>query len=81
MNDVDACEPFCNALVGRFAFNNPPMDAIHKFFMSLDFKGDCSVGLLDATHILIQSFLEENYTRIFVCRIWFTQSSPMIVSK
>ena len=44
---------FHNALVGRFNTGRPPMEVVHKFFMTLGLKGSCSVGLLDAKHVLI----------------------------
>ena len=70
-------EPYKNALVGRFAVKRPPMEAIRRFFVTLGLKGSCSVGLLDAKHVLIRPEVEEDYTRLFVRRTWFIQNSPM----
>lgn len=39
------------------------------------------MGLLDANHVIIQLSIEEDYTRIFIRRIWFINKSPMTVSK
>nr|XP_027099129.1 uncharacterized protein LOC113718420 [Coffea arabica] len=74
-------EPFKNALVGRFALRRPSMEVIRKFFVTLGLKGECSVGLLDANHVLIQPSTEEDYTRLFVRRTWFIHNAPMTVSK
>ncbi|XP_071933805.1 uncharacterized protein [Coffea arabica] len=73
--------PFRNALIGRFALRRPPMESIRKFFVSLGLKGEVSVGLLDAKHVLIRPSLEEDYSRLFIRRMWFFQNSPMAISK
>ena len=39
------------------------------------------MALLDANHVLIRPRVEENYTRLFVRRMWFIKSSPMTISK
>ena len=57
------------------------MEVIWRFIISLGLKGDCPVGLLDSSHVLLHPVLEEDYTRFFVCRTWFIQGSHMIVSK
>ncbi|XP_071928035.1 uncharacterized protein [Coffea arabica] len=74
-------EPFRHALVGRFGFSRPSMDLIRKFFISLGLKGDCSVGLLDQNHVLIRPSLQEDYTRLFVRRLWYVHGSAMTISK
>lgn len=78
---LQLAEPCKNSLVGRFSFSRPPTEVVRKFFTSLGLKGDCSVGLLDSNHVLIQPILVKGYTRLFVCRTWFIQGSPMVVSK
>ena len=69
--------PFQHALVGRFSYSRPPMEAVRKFFLSLGLKGECAVALLDSNHVLIRPTREEDYTRLFVRRTWFIKSSPM----
>ncbi|XP_071909746.1 uncharacterized protein [Coffea arabica] len=73
--------PFKNALVGRFPFRRPPMEAIRGFFVSLGLKGDCDVGLLDLNHVLIRPSTAEDFTRLFVRRSWFVKGAQMLVSK
>ena len=74
---LQLARPFQQALVGRFSYSHPPMETIRRFFLSLGLKGDCA----DANHILIRPSVEEDYTRLFVCRTWFIRSSPMTISK
>ena len=78
---VGLTEPYKNALVGRLTFKRPTMEVIRRFFITLGLKGSCSVGLLDAKHVLIRPELEEDYTRLFVRRTWFIQQSSMQISK
>ena len=73
--------PYRNALVGRFAAARPSMEVVRKFFVSLGLKGECDVGLLDQRHILIRPALEEDYTRLFLRRVWFVNNAPMVISK
>lgn len=74
-------EPHRNVLIGRFSYSRPSMEVIRKFFVSLGLKGACSVGLFDTNHVIIRPTQEEDYTRLFVRRTWFVQSSPMTISK
>ena len=57
------------------------MEAICKFISTLGLKGECPLGLIDAKHVMIWSQLEEDYSRLFLLRTWFIQSSPMTISK
>lgn len=61
-------EPYHNVLMGRFPFSQPPMEIVHKFFISSRLKGSCLVGIFDLTHIIIQPELEKDYTKLFVRR-------------
>ncbi|XP_071918822.1 uncharacterized protein [Coffea arabica] len=74
-------KPYRNALVGMFAFNRPPMEVIRRFFVTLGLEESCSVGLLDAKHVLIRPEVEKDYTKLFVRCTWYIQKSPMQLSK
>lgn len=80
-----SAEPYRNALLGRFAFNRPPMEIVQKFFISLGLKGDCFVGLLEANHVLIRPTLKKTtlgslYTELgsFKMPPWLCQSGHQI---
>ncbi|KAL9461919.1 hypothetical protein AB3S75_004838 [Citrus x aurantiifolia] len=73
--------PFKLALVGKFSFGRPPIDVIRKFFVALGLKGTVDISLLDPRHILIQLYLEEDYTRIWLRQSWFIDGRAMRVFK
>ncbi|KAL9424510.1 hypothetical protein AB3S75_031602 [Citrus x aurantiifolia] len=73
--------PFKLALVGKFSFGRPPIDVIRKFFVALGLKGNVDISLLDPRHILIQLYLEEDYTRIWLRQSWFIDGRAMRVFK
>ena len=58
--------PFKLTLVGKFSYNRPNMELIHKFFTSLRLKGTFKVSLLDNWHVLIQLDVEDDYSRLWV---------------
>ncbi|XP_027169476.1 uncharacterized protein LOC113769209 [Coffea eugenioides] len=72
---------FQQALVGRFSYSRPPMEAVRRFFLLLGLKGDYAVALLDTNHVLIRPTVEEDYIWLFVRRTWYIRSSPMTISK
>lgn len=51
--ELKLAELLSNVLVGRFAFNRPPMKTVRKFSVSLKLRGACLAGLLDSNHIII----------------------------
>ena len=74
-------KPYQNALARCFLFNRPSMEFIKKFFTFLGLKRDCAVGLLNAKHALIRPSVEEDYTHMFARRLWYVNSSSMLISK
>ncbi|XP_052300313.1 pollen-specific leucine-rich repeat extensin-like protein 2 [Citrus sinensis] len=58
--------PFKLILVGKFSYNRPSMELIHKFFNTLRLKGTFKVSPLDNRHVLIQLDIEEDYSRLWV---------------
>lgn len=73
--------PFKLSLVGKFSFGSHPIDVIRKCFVALGLKKNVEIFLLDTRHILIQLYLEEDYTRIWLRQSWFIDGRVMYVFK
>lgn len=78
---LSIASPFSNALVGRFATGQPPMETIRKFIVSLGLKGDCPVGLLDTKHILLRPMATEDFARLWCRGSWCIGKFPITISK
>lgn len=62
--------PFDQVLVGKFSGVRPNMEFLRKGFQIIGFKGDVSLGLLDAHHILIRFSQHEDYFRCWTRGSW-----------
>ncbi|KAH0465445.1 hypothetical protein IEQ34_005548 [Dendrobium chrysotoxum] len=58
--------PLHFALVGFFPSRRPSLDSIRRFFFNLKLISDCSVTLMDSSHILIKLVNDIDYSRVFL---------------
>ena len=47
------------------------MESIHSYFLSLDFKGEFSLGLLDNRHVVIHLSNETDYLGLYSRMVWY----------
>ena len=69
------------SLVGKFSYNRPSIELIHKFFNTLRLKGTYKVSLLNNQHMLIQLDVEENYSRLWVRQTWYINGNAIRIFK
>ena len=69
--------PFKFAVVGKFSYGRPNLDAIRKSFTTIGFTSSFTIGLLDQRHILIHFCLEEDYLRCWTKGLWSIADFPM----
>ncbi|KAL0349296.1 UNVERIFIED_CONTAM: hypothetical protein Sangu_1157400 [Sesamum angustifolium] len=74
-------QPFRYALVGKFSHGYPSMQHLRRWMLAQGFRGDFSVGAINARHIFIKFALEEDYTKLWIKSIWFVDGFPMRVFK
>lgn len=68
-------------LVGKFVHRQPPMLKVHDNFSRFGFCGNYTIGLIDATHILIHLSHEDDYACLFLKLVWYIDGFPMRVFK
>lgn len=78
------------ALIGKFSqgynkehphLGRPPVERLHKYFESLDFRGTYQIGLLDNRHLLIQFHLQEDFLHMYSRPVWYIKGIPMRIFK
>ncbi|KAL0287184.1 UNVERIFIED_CONTAM: hypothetical protein Scaly_2773100 [Sesamum calycinum] len=74
-------QPFRYALVGKFSHGYPSMQHLRRWMLAHGFRGDFSVGAINARHFFIKFALEEDYTKLWIKSIWFVDGFPMRVFK
>ncbi|KAL0331730.1 UNVERIFIED_CONTAM: hypothetical protein Sangu_1718500 [Sesamum angustifolium] len=74
-------QPFRYALVGKFSHGYPSMQHLRRWMLAQGFRGDFSVGAINARHVFIKFALEEDYTKLWIKSIWFVDGFPMRVFK
>ncbi|KAL0324720.1 UNVERIFIED_CONTAM: hypothetical protein Scaly_2439100 [Sesamum calycinum] len=74
-------QPFRYALVGKFLHGYPSMQHLRRWMLAQGFRGDFSVGAINARHVFIKFALEEDYTKLWIKSIWFVDGFPMRVFK
>lgn len=82
LDDINKlASPFRLALVGKFSRGHLKLEKIRKFIYSLDLKNTCSVGHMDARHVLIHFASETDFHRLWTRGIWYVGNFPMRVFK
>lgn len=69
-NEEIQVEPYKFVLVSKFVHHRPSMAKVHDNFSHIRFCSDYTVGLIDATHILIHLEHEDDYARLFLKPTW-----------
>ncbi|KAL0293181.1 UNVERIFIED_CONTAM: hypothetical protein Sangu_3243100 [Sesamum angustifolium] len=57
------------------------MKHLRRWMLAQSFRGDFSVGAINARHVFIKFALEEDYTKLWIKSIWFVDGFPMRVFK
>ncbi|KAK4388255.1 hypothetical protein Sango_2432100 [Sesamum angolense] len=57
------------------------MKHLRRWMLAQGFRGDFSVGAINARHVFIKFALEEDYTKLWIKFIWFVDGFPMRVFK
>ncbi|XP_071933183.1 uncharacterized protein [Coffea arabica] len=73
--------PFHWTLVGKFSHGRPSLEAMRKFFSSLNLKDHVSIGLLDYRHVLLRCAAEADFNRIWTRGLWHLGKHPTRVFK
>ncbi|KAL0291786.1 UNVERIFIED_CONTAM: hypothetical protein Sangu_3261400, partial [Sesamum angustifolium] len=59
-------QPFRYALVGKFSHGYPSMQHLRRWMLAQGFRGDFSVGAINARHVFIKFALKEDYTKLWL---------------
>lgn len=73
--------PFKLTLVGKFSRKTLFIEALHREFRTVGFKGFFLVSWTDPPQVLIHLDLEEDYIRFWMKGIWSFQGYPVRVFK
>ena len=71
--------PFRRALVDKFSHGRPSLEAVRKFFSTLNPKDHISIGLLDYRHVLLKCSAEADFNCIWTRGLWQLGKFPMRV--
>lgn len=75
-------QPVQLTLVGKFMSKSPPkIFEIMSEFKKMSLKGGFSFNLLDARHLIITLFLEEDFTKLWFKGSLFIAGTTLVLTK
>ncbi|KAL0334278.1 UNVERIFIED_CONTAM: hypothetical protein Sangu_1584000 [Sesamum angustifolium] len=69
------------ALIGKFSHGAPSYCNLHRLIAGLGVKGEFTVTMINAKHVVISLSHESDYSRLWLRRIWYLHGYPMRIFK
>ncbi|KAL0349462.1 UNVERIFIED_CONTAM: hypothetical protein Sradi_4095400 [Sesamum radiatum] len=70
-------EHFKFAIVGKFSHGFPPYRNMHRLLSTLKLQGPFTVTMITNRHVLINLKNEEDFTKLWIQRLWHIDGFPM----